>query len=280
MVRCFRTADTFREPKATDHGPLTTDLFTLVPAFVLAFFRVAGLFLYAPLLGSSRIPRRVKGMVALVLTLGVLPAVPEGVRLPGDAWSLAAGIAGELALGLAGGLAMSFALVAAQWAGELIGQQMGLQLGETIDPNYGGGGSVVGDLYFFLTLVVFILIGGDRLAVEAVARSFESVPLLTFGLDRPLVATLAAMLASTAELALRLAGPTFVAMLVVDLALGFVGKTMPQMNLMTAGLSARAVVGIAVLILGVALTYNVLQEAVAESIDAATAVWTTPPTPT
>ena len=240
---------------------------------------MAGLFLYAPLLGSSRIPRRVKAMVALVLTLGVLPAVPKGVALPDSAWGLTAGIAGELALGLAAGLAMSFALVAAQWAGELIGQQMGLQLGETVDPNYGGGGSVVGDLYFFATLVVFILIGGDRLAVAGIARSFEAVPLLTFTLDRPVVMSLAAMLASTAELALRLAGPTFVAMLVVDLALGFVGKTMPQMNLMTAGLSARAIVGLAVLILGFALTYNVLQAAVVESIDAASALWTTPATP-
>src|SRR4051812_12277327 len=104
------------------------DLLHLVPTFVLVFFRLAGMMLFAPLFGSARLPRRVRAMLVLVLALGVTPGVPH-VDLPGNTWQLAAAIGGEMAFGLAMGMALSLVFVAAQWAGELIGQQMGINLG-------------------------------------------------------------------------------------------------------------------------------------------------------
>ena len=252
-----------------------TRALAFAPLFALAFFRVAGVFLYAPLFGSTRVPRRVKLMLALVITLAVMPAVPPGTRLPDSTWGLAAAITGELLFGLALGMALSMALVAAQWAGQMVSQQLGFNLGETIDPQYGGG-TLVGDLYFLFALVVFLLIGGHRLVVQGLADSFAAIPLLTATIDRPLFDLLLAMFGTTAGLALRLAGPTFVALLAVDLALGCIGKTMPQMNLMTSGLSVRAALGIAVVVVGFGLTYAVLSDALAGDLTAARAVWTTP----
>ena len=76
-------------------------------------------------------------------------------------------------------------------------------------------------------------------------------------------------------LALRLAAPVLVTMLVVDMTLGFLGKTMPQMNVMTMGLSIKAMVGLCVLIVGLALysTPNVLQNAIEQSMTTARLVW-------
>jgi flagellar biosynthesis protein FliR len=48
-------------------------------------------------------------------------------------------------------------------------------------------------------------------------------------------------------------------MLVVDMVLGFVGKTVPQLNIMTAGISVRALVGMMVLIVGLGLTSMILR---------------------
>jgi flagellar biosynthesis protein FliR len=70
-------------------------------------------------------------------------------------------------------------------------------------------------------------------------------------------------------LALRLAAPVMVTMLIVDMTLGFLGKTMPQMNVMTMGLSIKAMVGLAVLIVGLVLasTPNVMQAGIEESVN-------------
>jgi len=247
-------------------------LLQLVPTFVLVFFRLAGMMLFAPLFGSSRIPRRVRALLVLVLALGVTPGVGRAV-LPDNAWELAMAIGGEMAFGLAMGMALSLVFVAAQWAGEMIGQQMGLNLSEVFDPQFGSSGSVLGELYFMLTLVVFLLIDGHHAMLKGVHDSFASLPLLTVGVDRGVFDTVIGLLGGATVLAIRLAAPMLVTMLIVDLVLGLIGRTMPQMNVMSAGLTLRSVVGMVIVIVGLSLTSDVISGAVADAMLQARAGW-------
>jgi len=141
----------------------------------------------------------------------------------------------------------------------MIGTQMGLNLGQTLNPQYGGGGTVVGDLYFFLTLLIFLSIGGHMALVKGVFDSFTALPLLTVSINQPLLDTIIAVFQGATVLAMQLAAPMLVTMLVVDLVLGFVGKTVPQLNIMTAGISVRALVGMLVLIVGLGLTSSIIR---------------------
>jgi flagellar biosynthetic protein FliR len=74
---------------------------------------------------------------------------------------------------------------------------------------------------------------------------------------------------SSTVLAMQLAAPVLVTMLVVDLVLGFVGKTVPQLNIMTAGVAVRSMVGLFVLILGLGLTCSVIQDGLFTAMKAA-----------
>ncbi|HEY7090589.1 MAG TPA: flagellar biosynthetic protein FliR [Tepidisphaeraceae bacterium] len=247
-----------------------------VPTFVLVFFRITGLMLFAPLLGSARIPRRVKVLIALVLAAAMCSAVKPPVVLPQTIWELTLGIGGEMAFGLAMGMVLSFTFIAAQWAGEMIGQQMGLNLSEVFDPAFGGAGSLIGDFYFLLTLTTFLIIGGHRQMIQGIWRSFEVLPLLSLGIDRPLLDTLVGLFQSCTTLAVQLAAPMLVTMLVVDLALGCIGKTMPQINVMTAGLTIRTLLGMVVMLVGVALTVEVVSGRLSDAMSDVQVRWTTP----
>ena len=249
------------------------ELISLVLTFVLVFFRLAGMMLFAPLFGSARIPRRVKVMLVSVLTLGIASGVGQRVTLPPTTWQLAAAIGGEMAFGLAMGMALSLIFVAAQWAGELIGQQMGLNLSEVFDPQFGGSGSVLGELYFMLTLVVFLSIDGHHAMLRGVRESFDALPLLSVGVDRGVFDTVTGLLGGATVLAIRLAAPMLVTMLIVDLVLGLIGKTMPQMNVMSAGLTLRAVVGMVIVIVGLSMTSSVLRDAVLDAMAQTRAGW-------
>lgn len=246
----------------------------LAATFVLVVFRLAGMMTLAPLFGSTRIPRRVKAMLVLVLALGVTATIKQRVALPETTWQIAMAIGGEVAFGLASGMVLSLVFIAAQWAGELIGQQMGLNLGAVFDPQFGGSGSVIGEAYFMLTLVVFLAINGHHDMLRGVHDSFVALPLLSVGVDRPLLDTLTGLLGGATVLALRLAAPMLVTMLVVDLVLGLVGRAVPQMNVMAAGLTLRAVVGMVILIVSLAMTSNVIRRALLDAMDQTYAVWT------
>ncbi len=230
-----------------------------IPIYMLVLFRIAGMMIWAPLLGSTQIPKRVKAMIACVLAAAIAPNLSLHVAIPTSSWGLATAIGGEIIFGAAMGLILSLVFVAVQWAGEIMGQQMGLNLGETFNPQFGGGSSVVGDLYFFLTLLIFLSIGGHLAMIKGVFDSFAALPLLSVSMSRPLLDTIVSVFQGATVLAMQLAAPMLVTMLIVDMVLGFVGKTVPQLNIMTAGISLRTMAGTIVLILGLSLSSSIIR---------------------
>jgi flagellar biosynthetic protein FliR len=251
-------------------------LLQYVPAYVLTAFRVAGLMLLMPLFGSSRIPKRVKVMFALVVAMGMVAGVQKPVAMPGSLWELSAAIAGELTFGLAMGIAMSLVFIAAQWAGELVGQQIGFNISEVLDPQYGQAGSLMGDLFFMFTLAIFLIVGGHHAMLQGVHESLQVAPLLSLGMGEGLLDSLLQLLSGASVLAFRLAAPMFVTMLVVDVAIGCISKTMPQFNVMTAGLSLRAIVGVIVVISSAFIFSEVLGASVLDAMRQTRLLWTTP----
>ena len=250
------------------------DLFQRVPVFVLVVFRLAGVMLVAPVFSSPRTPRRLKALLVLVTAFGVCGGV-KAVPLPETTWGLTLGIAGELAFGLAIGMLINLAFVAAQWAGQMIGIEMGLNMSEVFDPSMGSGGSLIGDVYYFLALAVFLTIDGHHELLKGVKASFDHLPLLSLSVDRPLFDALVGMTHSATILALRLAAPMLVTVLVVDLSLGLIGRTIPQFNVMQAGLSVRSIVGMVVVIVSLGLTTGVLKEQIGTTVHYVQSIWTT-----
>lgn len=248
------------------------DALQFVPVFVLVFFRVAGLMLAAPFLGSTKIPKRVKIMLALVLAAGLVNRV-KNVHLPDNVLQLTFGIGGELVFGMIMGLGLSLAFIAVTWAGEMMGQQMGMNIAETFDPQFGRGGSLVGDMYSMLTLITFLIIRGHHAMIQGLAASFDSLPLLSVGMTKGLFEVFLGLLTSATVLAVKVASPMLVTMLVVDVALGMIGKSVPQINVMNAGLTLRSGLGMGVLIVGLMLTNEIMRGALFDSVSTITNVW-------
>ncbi|MGC4031606.1 MAG: flagellar biosynthetic protein FliR [Tepidisphaeraceae bacterium] len=240
--------------------------FNFVIVYLLAFFRLAGLMIMAPLFGSSRVPKRVKLLFAIVATLGMSTALPTKVDVPPDLANIAVSVGGELVFGLAMGSIVSFSFIAAQWAGEMIGQQIGFNLSEVFDPQYGQAGSLVGDVYFMLTLIIFMGVGGHRVLMDAIYQSFQHVPLLSLGFNDRLFGVFVDLFTSATTLAMRLAAPMFFTMLIVDVAMGCIGRAMPQFNIMSAGLPIRSILGMLVLAGGMALSSDVISAAIWDDV--------------
>jgi flagellar biosynthetic protein FliR len=237
-----------------------------IPTYVLVFFRVAGMFIYAPLFGSANIPKRVRVLLAAVIAMGIASTLTKMPAIPDSLWKLTVGIMGEIVFGLAMGMIASFIFIAVQWAGEMIGQQMGLNISEVFDPQFGGQSSIIGNLYFMFSLVVFLLIGGHHALLVGVRESVLRVPLLSVGMKINLFYFILVMFKAATILAFQLAAPILVTMLVVDLCLGFVGKTVPQLNLMSAGLGVRNLVGFVVLIFSIGLTNSIIRESMHDTM--------------
>jgi flagellar biosynthetic protein FliR len=245
---------------------LAQSAYLMAPSFAMVLCRVGGFMIFAPLLGSAKIPRRVKVLMAIALSFFLAQFVPLPKAMPQTAIAAVMAIGGELSFGLAMGLILSFTFIAAQWAGEMIGQQMGLNLSEVFDPTFGQAGSIIGDAYFMLTLAVFLSVHGHVALVRGLKDSFSAIPLLGAGLHHGMFDLVVSLFTSATSLAIQLAGPVLMTMLVVDLALGCISKTIPQFNIMSAGMSIRSLVGMLVIFVSLTMTGHVLQQSIERAL--------------
>jgi flagellar biosynthetic protein FliR len=109
--------------------------------------------------------------------------------------------------------------------------------------------------------------------IQGLAASFDALPLLSVGMTKGLFQVFLGLLTSATVLAVKVASPMLVTMLVVDVALGMIGKSVPQINVMNAGLTLRSGLGIVVLIVGLMLTNEVMRGALFDSVATVTNVW-------
>lgn len=239
--------------------PDLANLDRYVVGFVLTFFRVGGLMLMAPLFGSGRVPRRFKLMMALVMALAMMSSINVlNWTLPQNMGQMVVAMIGEILFGLALGMIVSLIFIAAQWAGSMISQQIGLSMSEVFDPQFGAGGSIIGDLYFMLTTAAFLIVGGHRQLIIGTHESLVALPPMSLLFDQHLFETLMKAMSAATVLSLRLAAPMFVTMIVVDVAMGCISKTVPQLNVMSAGMALRGIVGVIVMYLGVPIAAGVI----------------------
>lgn len=238
-------------------------LYMSFPAFLLVLFRIGGLTLAAPLFSSASIPMRVKILMTVAMAAAVFPTVSVHLTAPVTLETALIGLLGELAIGLFIGLCLSLMLLAVQVAAELMSHQAGIILGGVFNPMLDHSESVLAQLYYFAALLGFLAIGGHRQVVRALLESFETIPPLGFRLTEGLVELVVDLVAVAFEMAIRISAPTVIALLLVMLALGFISRTVPQLNILTIGFPLK--LGLAFLMM--ALTVMMLEPLLLELLD-------------
>ncbi len=223
------------------------------PAFVLVSARVSGFFLAAPLWSTTGMPRSLRGSVAVVLSVVLMPLVIPVAPLPDDMATTAFVLAGETLLGLAIGLTGSLLIHGVTVAGEVASLQMGLSLGQALGTVPEGATVGVGQLKGYFALLLYLSLNGHLVLYQALASSFTAVPAgravlgVSGGLE---VALLAGSVFSTG---VRVAAPIIVALLLANLALAILGKAVPQLNVMM--LSFPVMISIGLVTLGASLPF-------------------------
>lgn len=250
--------------------PAPDAIFAHLPGFALVLSRLSGLFIFAPLLSGQIVPRRFKAMIALAFALAVYPTIEHARTIPAriDLFDLGALMAGELLIGLSIGVLASIPLVAAQIAGVTMGQQMGLGLAQVYNPAADFEGEVLSQVLFFVALALYLLAGGLEALFGTLVSTFHRVPIGGIGLADAPLDLLTGMVASGFAVALRLSMPVLAILMLESLALGFIMKTVPSMNIMTVGFPVRIMLGMLMVLSSIVITLEVLMGEAGAGLDA------------
>ncbi|TWH48612.1 flagellar biosynthetic protein FliR [Sporomusa sp. KB1] len=228
------------------------DLFTLLQNqlgfFLLIFARLSGIFSSAPIFGAKNVPLIVKAGLSLLISYILLPLlIQSNLVIPDAVLSYMAVVIGEFLIGLIMGFACSFIFYGIQMAGTLLDTQIGFGMVNVIDPQFGQQVPLVGNFKYILAILVFLTSNSHHLFLSAIVYSFTSIP-VTRGLFRPELANIVVdMVGDIFIIAIKISLPVVVAILLTDVALGILARTMPQMNIFVVGMPGKIIVGIFVL---------------------------------
>lgn len=251
-------------------GPMPFELLTfqnLLPAFALVVARVSGVVLGVPMLSSVQIPREAKVWLTATLSLMVFPLAAPHLPMGLTLGQSVVGMVGEFIIGEVIGLGTGLVFVAAEVAGKLVSHQAGLSIGTTINPFFDEESMVLDQLWFFTAAMLFLALRGHVLVVTALLDSIVTIPPMMARIDGSAGEFAMAMLQSTFQLGLRLAGPAIVALMLTSLVMGFLTRTMPQINVLSVGFAIKILVALFMVAMTISASEDVLSHAMQLGFD-------------
>lgn len=231
--------------------------------FMLVLTRISGIFMFTPILSSLSMPMRFKGLLAVSLSAAVFPMAAHATlpaQMVMDLPTLGLIMFSELLIGVSIGMIASMPLIAVQMAGFLMGYQMGLSLAQTYNPEMEGNDGVINQMLFTMGIVVYLAAGGLDMILIALMGTFENVPTGSFSSQDVPIDMIVGLINSGIELAIRLAAPVLAVIVLALISMGFVMKTMPQINILSVGFAAKIMAGLTILMVSLGAINAVIHE--------------------
>ncbi len=219
---------------------------TLAATFLLIFARIGTMVMLLPGIGELTMPSRVRLVLALVLTLVLLPLHEKAyaVDLRATLAPVVTMLIEEVMIGIILGMTARLAVSALQVTGTVVAQQLGLGFVTTIDPTQNQQGVLVGN---FLTVLGITLVFTTDLHYLVIAALNDSYNIFKPG-ELPLAGDVAQhitrVIAVSFRIGIELGAPFLVFGLLFNLGLGVLSRLMPQMQVFFIGLPLSIMLGL------------------------------------
>ena len=214
-----------------------------ITPWLWAFFRVAGIFTTAPVLSQKSIPRRVRLALAILIVICAQPSLPPMPDIAINSPQAVMVIIQQVLIGLTMGFAARVVFAAIEFAGEIIGLQMGLSFASFFDPMMGGQANGASRFLGTTALWLFVVMNGHLLLTGAVLQSFHAFPVSPEPLAFLNQVQPQVWGAEIFKLGLWVALPVVSMLLLVNMVLGLIARGSPQMNVFTIGFPITLTVG-------------------------------------
>ncbi|QXH45458.1 flagellar type III secretion system protein FliR [Pseudomonas xanthosomatis] len=224
---------------------------TWVATFILPMFRVMGVLMTMPIIGTKMLPARVRLYVAVAITVVIVPGLPALPEI--DPLSLRGVLlcAEQVIVGALFGFSLQLLFQAFVIAGQIIAVQMGMAFASMVDPANGVNVAVVSQFMTMLVSVLFLLMNGHLVVFEVLTESFTTLPI-----GSALVVNhfweMAGRMSWVLGAGLLLILPAIAALLVVNIAFGVMTRAAPQLNIFSIGFPLTLVLGLGIFWVGLA----------------------------
>ncbi len=246
-----------------------TQLAAWTGAFFWPLVRILALLGTAPAFSHQAIPVRAKVAFGVAIALVIAPTVqspPLGNALDGVFFEI---LVRNILVGATLGFAVRALFSGVEFAGEVIGLEIGMSFGGFYNPEMPETDTPVTNLVSLLVLLLFLTMNGHLMLLAALRRSFDVFPVAGGGSHQIAFDVIAGLGKQVFSIALSVSLPILATMFLINLILGIMARVSPQLNLFAVGFPITLSGGL--LLLAVFLPY--LEEPIRRALEQAIAIW-------
>nr|WP_317331055.1 fused FliR family export protein/FlhB family type III secretion system protein [uncultured Romboutsia sp.] len=221
---------------------------------IFIFIRILTFFGCINVIFPSGTPRVFKVMFSIFISFILSPFIPLDVNVNSLSQIIIYALM-ETLTGLTFGFITNMCFNSLKTAGSLIDQQLGLSMSSIYDPNTNTQSTLVENILYWVGIVIFFSMNGHYYLIEGIQNSFNLVkigqPVLNGNFDYIINVFIQCFI-----IGFKIAVPMILSLIVAELLIGFISKSVPQLNVMVIGMPLKLLIGIIFLIIALPFILN------------------------
>ncbi|GKU23587.1 flagellar biosynthetic protein FliR [Clostridium folliculivorans] len=151
----------------------------------------------------------------------------------------------EVMTGITLGFVTSIIFYVIEMAGSLMDQQIGLGMISMFDPNTKSNSSLLSRLLYWVAILIFFIVDGHHMLIKELSSSYKIVGIGKSIIFQSSIMTILNSFTQYFIIGLKIAIPIVLIIIITDLTMGLISRTVPQLNIMILGMPIKMLVGIA-----------------------------------
>lgn len=233
-------------------------------ALILIFLRLLCFFITVPIFFPKGTPSIVKIAFTGVIAMIILPVIKyTNVGTIDTGYLFIKNCICEVVTGLTLGYITNLIFFSARFAGQMMDMQIGFAMINMFDPSANANVSLIEKLLYWFSMLTFLLIDGHHMLIKALIESFNTITIGKFIFSEKSIMVILNAFIEFFTIGLKIAIPIVLIILITDITLGLMARTVPQLNVMILGMPVKILVGLSCL----ALAFPIILKLIVSSFE-------------
>ncbi|MBE5923697.1 MAG: flagellar biosynthetic protein FliR [Lachnospiraceae bacterium] len=226
--------------------------------FLVIVVRVMGAMAFAPIFGNQPVTRRARLFIGVALSFAIFTVYPYVPLKYTTFWGYTIILVKELVVGLTMGFMANITLTIVQMAGQFIDRELGFSMVSNFDQTFNTETTITAEMYNMLILLIMLCSNMHYFIISALSDSFELIPIGGVVVDTgTLYDVMIKYMVDYFVIAVRISLPITISIMLLNVVLGVLAKTAPQMNMFVIGIQLKIFVGFAILLVTIGFLPNI-----------------------
>lgn len=227
---------------------ILTNILEQYELFLLILVRVTGIFIISPFFSRTNIPPTMKVGFAFLVSLILLNTINSNTGAI-ESTNLVILIFLELSIGFIFGFMAYLFFTSLYLAGQIVDMKIGFSMVNVLDPQSNTQIPIMGNFYHILAILLFVQVNGHHVMIRALVDSYELLPVGRFILNEAALNQVISIMTQSFIIGFKISSPVLATIFLLDIFLGILARTMPQMNVFIVGMPLKITIGIITIIL-------------------------------